>query len=302
MNTKEIKFPIASVLFLIGMIAKIYQYMSNFGLNRAADVIELMAIAFICVVVFMKKRGVLLVIATAGLLARYVAYLAMMKATTIFENIHMIGIILAVAVISIYVFPKLNKYKKLAKKIWFLPSIVLLISYITMGFIYGISFGNPVFILLKYLGDFYIAIGFLFLIDWLIQSYEGEADKTNIYCNIGKHILLYLFTFGIWKYIWIYRATKFFNEASRFTGKQYDPSIQLLMCLFIPFYKIYWFYKHGELADICADKLGLKQSNRAVWCLILSIFFKIVASALLQDGINRIYRVYRNSFPMNDKQ
>jgi hypothetical protein len=54
----------------------------------------------------------------------------------------------------------------------------------------------------------------------------------------------------------------------------------------VPFYAIYWFYKHGQRIDkITQDKYG---SNMASLCLILAIFVPFVATIIMQDKINQI--------------
>ena len=75
----------------------------------------------------------------------------------------------------------------------------------------------------------------------IVQCKKEEINYTKpyttvsseIYCGMAKHILLLLFTFGIWYYIWIYRMTGYTNAAE---NEEYrNPTKKLLLCLFIPF-------------------------------------------------------------------
>lgn len=111
-----------------------------------------------------------------------------------------------------------------------------------------------------------------------------EEEHGQAYCSLGKHIVLCLFTCGIWYLIWTYRTTKYLNKAPN--AVQYNPTSKLLLCMFIPFYQIYWFYKHGQRIDAMSKQKKLNNSDMATLCLILGIFIPIVACILMQDRIN----------------
>lgn len=117
-----------------------------------------------------------------------------------------------------------------------------------------------------------------------------EEEHFEIYCEMAKHILLCFFTFGIWYMIWIYKATRYLNRAPE--GEQYDPTNKLLLCLFVPFYQIYWFYKHGQKLDSLMKERNIGSgSDMATLCLILGIFIPIVACILMQDKFNQLCTV-----------
>ena len=103
--------------------------------------------------------------------------------------------------------------------------------------------------------------------------------------SVVAHILLTIFTFGVWYMIWICRVTKFTNLAS---GEQYrNPVTKLLLCLFVPFYMIYWTYKSAERIDIIAKDKGVF-SDIAGTCLALALFAGFIPSIIMQEKINRI--------------
>ena len=113
----------------------------------------------------------------------------------------------------------------------------------------------------------------------------ASALPPEAYCGMVKHILLLLFTCGIWYLIWIYRTTEYLNCVK---GEPYrNPVTQLLLCMFIPFYGIYWTYKSAQRIDQLAAAKGLP-GDSATLCLILAIFIPIIAPMLMQDKINNI--------------
>ena len=144
-------------------------------------------------------------------------------------------------------------------------------------------------------------VQYYFIYKWYIDPYEKEKkhqekvptdsyngailDYNESYCELVKHILLSLFTFGIWMLIWIYKTTKALNKAPNF--EKYDPTKKLLLCMFVPFYSIYWFYKHGEKIDKLNAVAGKKTDNTTMY-LLLGIFIPVVACILMQDNINKL--------------
>lgn len=123
---------------------------------------------------------------------------------------------------------------------------------------------------------------------------DGENQKmatntsgvtSEAYCGLVKHILLLLFTFGIWQYIWIYRMTCYTNAVQ--DEEPRNPTNKLLLSLFVPFYIIYWTYKTAQRVDKMAAAKGLT-SDMATLCLILEIFVPIIPPILLQDKMNNI--------------
>ena len=115
----------------------------------------------------------------------------------------------------------------------------------------------------------------------------------SAYCGLAKHVLLLLFTFGIWQLIWIYRTTENLNclpdEPPR------SPATKLLLCLFVPFYIIYWVYKSAQRIDRISALQG-RPSDSATLCLILAIFIGIVPPILMQDKINGIVTAQGNGW------
>lgn len=116
----------------------------------------------------------------------------------------------------------------------------------------------------------------------------SEPAKEEGYISLGIHVLLLLVTGGIWLLIWVYRTTGFLNRTPG--EEQLKPANKLLLCMFIPFYSIYWTYKQAQRVDKLAQSKGI-DSGIASTCLILGIFLPIVAFIMMQDKINKIAQV-----------
>ena len=128
---------------------------------------------------------------------------------------------------------------------------------------------------------------------WIYDPFKIVKEKSDAnvtsdyYVSLGKHICLLIFTFGIWQMIWVYRSTKFTNNASG--EEERNPTTKLLLYLFIPFYSIYWTYKTAQRIDIIAKDNGCNSELSTV-CLILAIFIGIVPPILMQDKVNEILK------------
>lgn len=207
------------------------------------------------------------------------------------------------------------KLKGLGKKIWFVPAILFGVGLLTYlfsfynEFYYGLyhiflRYGFPLFA-----GYVISAVGMLLAMMWVVYpeelpkearpaaqrgaaaQYGAGAGSTSapvtdeMYCGMAKHVLLLLFTFGIWYLIWIYRVTGYTNcfrdEEDR------NPATKLLLCMFVPFYHIYWTYKTAQRIEKMAAAKGLP-SDLSTLCLILAIFVPIIPPILMQDKLNSI--------------
>ena len=115
---------------------------------------------------------------------------------------------------------------------------------------------------------------------------ENDYPQHNeMYIGPVKHILLTLFTFGIYDCIWVYRTTENLNIGG--INEIHSGTRKLLLCIFVPFYRIYWFYAQAKRLENLMKNKDIHTSDFAVVTLILAIFVPIVAaSAFLQIKIN----------------
>lgn len=166
-----------------------------------------------------------------------------------------------------------------------------------MGLIFTVAFSLDIFVLL---------VGFILITLALLNPGNGIAgaaknvlnsskndstDEITVesgYINIGVHVVLCLFTFGIWKFIWVYRTTAYLNRTPN--SEQYSPLSKLLLFMFVPFYSIYWYYRHGQRADVLSRSKNINSSDISSLCLVMAIFIPVVACIILQDRINNISR------------
>ena len=111
------------------------------------------------------------------------------------------------------------------------------------------------------------------------------AGDASMRVGLFGHVLLLLLTGSIWYLVWNYRTTRYLNCVP---AEEYrNPATKLLLCMFVPFYGIYWTYKSAQRIDKLAKTVGVN-SDLAVACLILEFFVPIIPPILMQDKINKI--------------
>ena len=111
----------------------------------------------------------------------------------------------------------------------------------------------------------------------------SDIRKANGYTEILTHVLLLVFTFGIYHLYWIYKTTQFLNERS---GNKRNETAELLLSMFIPFYIIYWYYKTAEILDSVDTAHPNKDFKTLI--LIFAIVVAVVAAIMIQDRINKM--------------
>lgn len=105
------------------------------------------------------------------------------------------------------------------------------------------------------------------------------------YKSLVPHVLLLLFTCGIYYLVWIYRTTDSLNACK---NEEYrTPVNKLLLCMFVPFYSIYWTYKSAHRIDMLGYEKGI-QGDTATLSLILSLFVPILPPILMQSKLNSV--------------
>lgn len=291
--------------------------LSSFGLAIRLSSVEsaLTLLGYILVIVplFCGKRSVVTAIGFALMTAasfvtalRYIAY--GMDIAHILQQVMPLLCTASAAIFALALTTNaLGEVKTFAKKAFFLPSILSLLNWLQLLFgavltlITGFGFWAAGLrsLIVAFLGSILLAVALFFSMAYLAgedgaepQPTVRENDGTDYSCGLIKHILLLLFTFGIWQCIWIYRTTRFTNQLE--TEEELSPGIQLLLYLFVPFYSLYWTYKCSKRIDAISHANGLG-SDLAVLCLILAIFISIVPPILMQDQINTIVGIQRGT-------
>ena len=114
---------------------------------------------------------------------------------------------------------------------------------------------------------------------------NAYPQNSDMYVGMVKHILLTLFTLGIYDCYWVYKTTENLNIGG--VNEIQSGTKKLLLCIFVPFYRIYWFYAQSKRLENLMREDDVNISDFAVVTLILAIFVPIVAaSAFLQMKIN----------------
>jgi hypothetical protein len=131
-----------------------------------------------------------------------------------------------------------------------------------------------------------IAIYFL-LLSWMGSPYKIQAttDLEYGYHEMTKHVLLLLLTCGVWYFIWIYKTTKYLNIVKGNDPR--DPVRELLLCIFVPFYAVYWTGNTAKRVDMLAGSKGLNSNITAI-CQILAFFLYFMPPIIIQDKINDV--------------
>lgn len=190
----------------------------------------------------------------------------------------------------VFVTDYLPQLREQMKKLWFIPPAVLVLATLLSIGIWFLAFLR----LLATCAGMFLAAMWVAYPEGLPQqtvSASAETGSTTttpapeVYCGLVKHILLLLFTCGIWLYIWIYRVTGYTNNVQGEENR--NPTNKLLLCLFVPFYVIYWMYKTAQRLDKMAAAKNIP-SDLSTLCLILAIFVPIIPPILMQDKLNAI--------------
>ncbi len=128
------------------------------------------------------------------------------------------------------------------------------------------------------------------------SAYAGGAGvlPESAFISMAMHVVLLFVTCGIWYLVWIYRTTAVLNCVPG--EEERNPATKLLLCMFIPFYSIYWVYQSAQRIDKLSAANG-QAGDSAMLCLILAIVLGIVAPIIMQDKINKIAEIQRGGQP-----
>ena len=290
-------------LMALNMLFGMFDYFNFWNLLWMASY------AAIAAMLFMGKRDIFAV-GSFGAMA-VVSLLSVLRYFNLFGIIGFLPNLAILFVVGVTLTDYLPQYKATAAKFWFLPAVLAVVSMVfsLLISIFGGYFPLTIWTLIRIAallfaglwavcpyGSFQDAMSLISLPSGNHTASSGytapasghhaapvSQDYGDGYCGLVKHILLLLFTFGIWLYIWIYRTTRYLNCVE--DEEQRNPTNQLLLCLFVPFYYIYWMYKSAQRIDKISAARG-KSDDMAMLCLILSLFVAIIPPILMQDKIN----------------
>lgn len=114
----------------------------------------------------------------------------------------------------------------------------------------------------------------------------NKAAQPEGYMNMGLFTFLLIITLGLYGIYLYYKFTKVTNEDRMLP--QRTPWAQLLCCIFIPFYRWYWFYMTSLRMDNLVRLKARQQSNTMLANLLLSLFgLDQIAFIVLQNSYNK---------------
>ena len=280
---------VAGALFAFGGVMELFQWLRILRFMSFSDYVQMLIWVASCAVLafalLTKRRDIFLPVgfALAGIACLF--FLNFRNVLLLLGNWGMA--FLAVVFVTDY----LPQLREQVKKFWFIPpAVVALATVLSIGGVWFVAFLR----LLATCAGMFLAAMWVAYPEGLPQQTVSTSAETEsspataaseIYCGLVKHILLLLFTCGIWLYIWIYRVTGYTNNVEGEENR--NPTNKLLLCLFVPFYVIYWMYKTAQRLDKMAAAKNIP-SDLSTLCLILAIFVPIIPPILMQDKLNAI--------------
>lgn len=280
---------VAGALFAFGGVMELFQWLRVLRFMSFSDYVQMLIWVASCAVLafalLTKRRDIFLPVgfALAGIACLF--FLNFRNVLLLLGNWGMA--FLAVVFVTDY----LSQLREQVKKFWFIPpAVVALATVLSIGGVWFVAFLR---LLATCAGMFLAAIWIAYPEGLPQQTVSASAETGSttttpapeVYCGLVKHILLLLFTCGIWLYIWIYRVTGYTNNVQGEENR--NPTNKLLLCLFVPFYVIYWMYKTAQRLDKMAAAKNIP-SDLSTLCLILAIFVPIIPPILMQDKLNDI--------------
>lgn len=220
----------------------------------------------------------------------------------------------ALVLIALNFIKPFEKFQSTAKKLWFAPALCFVIYYIFDFFakildIFGGDFRFGVVFTIS--STFVLMVAALYALFVSVDPYDVCAEEAevngntfdtlkkaatsteeadSIYMSLVAHILLLVFTFGVWGYMWIFKTTRRLNDRG-INGEQ-SPVAQLLLCMFVPFYIIFWVNRTAHRIDTLGREKNSGFFSIGMLCLFLSIFTSFIAPAIImQIKMNAIAKV-----------
>lgn len=292
---------LAGILFGLLALLQLFTLMGYFSL---CGLLALAAYCAMTAVTLLQRRDVF----TAGafglallppLISLFLPYTAKVPCLlALLSYLAVFGI--ALALLTSY----LPALEEAARRLWFLPAALGALTFVVQG-IYSFT----TWLITRHdtgasvLTSLLTAAALFFAGLWIVHP-EGfpqrpsvfprpeEAEEAeegalplSLYCDLLKHTLLLVFTFGVWLFLWVYRVTGALNQVK---GAPYrNPTTKLLLCLFVPCYYVYWTYQCAQRVDRLSRSVGLA-SELTLPCLLLALFLPVLSPILLQERLNAL--------------
>lgn len=310
-NNSKLLRVIAGGLFIISIsLQLIYLGLSYIDIWH---IIRYVSIAVIAVSCFINNYYIMIV----GMLSQAIVYCQFMISlieevvqypetynlanivSAILTQVGLIIVFLGIFLFCVFTLIKSEKAKKVFKYIGIILIIcvALMAIHVIIDFIdYMISYAsslfaeNVMYFIYNYSEFSYFGGIIILLISFMTSQKEITFPASSTaygksYKSLVPHVLLLLFTCGIYYLVWIYRTTDSLNACK---NEEYrTPINKLLLCMFVPFYSIYWTYKSAHRIDTLGYEKGI-QGDTATLSLILSLFVPILPPILMQSKLNSV--------------
>lgn len=178
----------------------------------------------------------------------------------------------------------LSKIKGIGKGLYLLPLICSALALCTFVFdsvFLGLS--------LPYTDGVYLLLIVTFYAIFTTQILKVvELPEKTVAFKLLWHILLLLFTSGLWEWYWVFRTTKYLNKEE--VLKKRITILETLLYIFVEPYRIYWLARTAWLTDKLGKENGI---NSKIWivCLVLAFFVPIVPVIMIQAKLNKIVKI-----------
>ena len=193
---------------------------------------------------------------------------------------------------AVYCGGKLPELSDRVLALWYLPALLFAVGYMA-AWLWGILsaiFGKGLLIPVVRGTSLRVLLWALFallagmkaagkeslILHGAAEPTRSAPDGKGAYTSVALLLFLCFITLGIWGLVWIWRTTAALNERA---DRPRKPLYEMLFCLLLPFYFIYWAYKSAQLVD------G-EDGRFSTLCLVLSVLLPPVAMMLLQDKLN----------------
>ena len=313
-NTSRLNIA-AGVFFIIFILTFFLHFAySRFGTFNISIYIG----AAVCAVaMFMKNSGIIFMIGQGVMtIGSLIQLIYSIRIIDVIRDISspaayvIVSLILVAAFAVAIVLTLVGMLKNKKSKLWFLPGLLTIVYWIGQGIAGGFIvktsyyFGgthtvfrwSAFFVSLVFaLPVVFLAIAMFMSMNWAVaepKAIDGKDAPAGAengggvgYIKLTKHALLLVFTFGIWQYIWYYKTTNYLNRDDSVAPR--SAVAQLLLCLFIPLYSIFWTFNSAKRIDRISAKNGL-HSALAGPSVFLAIFGSFAMPLLIQNNINTV--------------
>lgn len=115
---------------------------------------------------------------------------------------------------------------------------------------------------------------------------DSQTGVSYKQMNIGLCIVLSIVTLGIYALVWLHSIIK---HSIMLNNENEQSEKEFLLCVFVPFYILYWVCKNGKRLSSAGELRGINIDDNSVIYVLCTLFgLPIIAFALMQNDLNRL--------------